>query len=138
MIRDSPCDEPSGCGGEWRSKQTTSMPRLLSLHAVAAPITPPPMTATFMEVGGLLGPDARDRLSGFHRIPDLEQELLDDAGDGGGDLGVDLVGVRLHEGLALGHVLAPLLAPRSDGDLLRSLQLGHHDLGDLDAHRPIV
>src|SRR5438309_2979599 len=134
MMRDSPCVEPWACGGECRSKQTTWTPRLASLQDVAAPIAPPPITATRTSVRR----DSRDRLSRHHGVADLEQQGLDDARDGGGDLAVDLVGVRLHQGLALVHVLALLLAPRPDRDLFGALQLRHHHFRDLDAHALIV
>src|SRR5439155_791105 len=88
--------------------------------------------------GALLGRDSRDGLSRFHGLADLEEKFLDDAGDGGGDLGVDLVGVHLHQGLAFSHVLAALLAPGTDGDLLGALQLRHHDLVDLNSHSTIL
>src|SRR5229473_3644569 len=61
----------------------------------------------------LLRRDAGDGLSRLDWVADLEQQLLDDARDRRGDLGVDLVGVRLHQRLTLGHVLAAVLAPRA-------------------------
>src|SRR5438067_1435936 len=69
MIRVEPCDEPSACGGEKRSKQTTSAPRFVNLHEAAAPMTPPPLTA-------LLAPGAdRDLFRALeiwhHDVPDL-------------------------------------------------------------------
>src|SRR5438046_4901370 len=86
----------------------------------------------------LLGRDARYGLAWNDGIADLEEEIFDDAGDGGRDLRVDLVGVDLHQRLALGHVLAALLAPRADGDLFRPLQLGHDNFGNFTTHAVIV
>src|SRR5207247_7139854 len=40
--------------------------------------------------------------------------------------------------LALGHVLAALLAPRADGDLFRPLQLGHDNFVNFTTHAVIV
>src|SRR5919108_676116 len=117
MMRDSPCVDPLVCGGEKRSKQTTSAPRLTSRHEAAAPIAPPPMTATRI---WLIGRDAGDRLSRHHQVADIQEQGLDSARERGGDLGVHLVRVRLHERLALVDVLAALLAPGADGDLLRT------------------
>src|SRR5256885_14360776 len=134
MIRDSPCDEPNAWGGERRSKQTTSTPRLASLQEVAAPMTPPPMTATRINRVALFRRDSRDRLPWLDGVADLEKKLLDGSGDRGRDLGVDLVGVDLHQGLALGDMLPELLAPGADGDLFGPLQLRHDDLVNLDAH----
>src|SRR4029077_4039915 len=119
MMRDSPCDEPCAWGGEYRSKQTTSAPRVASLQAVAAPMTPPPTTATFISVRR----DARDRLPGNDEVADVQQQGLDRAGDGGGNLRVHLVGVGFHQRLALGDVLTFLLAPGADRDLLGALQV---------------
>src|SRR5205814_8402180 len=99
MMRDSPCVEPLAWGGKWRSKQTTSAPRLARRHDAAAPMAPPPITATFR--AGLIRRDPRDRLPGHDLVADVEQQRIDRAGDGGGDLGVHLVGVRLHQRLAL-------------------------------------
>src|SRR5438445_116923 len=76
----------------------------------------------------------RVRLSWFDGVADLEEKLLDGSRDGGWDLSVDLVGVDLHQGLALGDVLPELLAPGADGDRFGPLQLRHDDLVNLDAH----
>src|SRR4029077_10986057 len=97
-------------------------------------MTPPPTTATFISVRR----DARDRLPGNDEVADVQQQSLYGAGDGGRDLGVDLVGVRFHQRLSLGDVFALLLAPRADRDLFRALQVGHDDVLGIDAHVPIV
>src|SRR5882762_5753623 len=103
MILDSPCDEPSVCGGEWRSKQTTCAPRVASLHPVAAPIAPQPTTATRRAAKALFGRDPGDRLTGLHRVAHFQQQLVDLSAERRWDLGIDLVRLRFHEGLALRH-----------------------------------
>jgi hypothetical protein len=100
-------------------------------------MTPPPITATRIP-SLLFRRDAGDGLPRLHRVADFQQELSDCARDGGGDLCIDLVRVRLHQRLALSHAIAALLALRADGDLLRALKVGHHDLANLDIHTPIV
>src|SRR5690349_10056939 len=97
-------------------------------------MTPPPTTATFISVRR----DARDRLPGNDEVADVQQKSLDSAGDRGGNLRVDLVGVGFHQRLALSDVFTFLFAPRADGDLFRALQVGHYDVLGLDAHLPIV
>src|SRR3981081_4299058 len=86
----------------------------------------------------LLGGDPGDRLAGLHRVANVEEQLLDLAGDGRRDLGVDLVGVGFHQGLALGYVLTLLLAPRTDGDFLCTLQLRHEYIAQLNTHGNIL
>src|ERR1700704_7043364 len=138
MILDSPCDEPSEWGGEWRSKQTTCAPRVASLHPVAAPIAPQPTTATRRAAKALFGRDPGDRLTGLHRVAHVQQQLVDLSAQRRWNLGVDLVGVRFHQRFALGDVLTLLLAPRTDRDLVSALELGHQDILRLDSHRPIL
>src|SRR6476646_4396334 len=128
MILDSPCDEPSVWGGEWRSKQTTCTPRIASLHPVAAPIAPQPTTATRSAAKVLLGRDPGDRLTWLHRVAHVQQQLVDPSAERRWNLGIDLVGVRFHQRLALGHVVALLLAPGADCDLVRALELRHQDI----------
>src|SRR5205807_10374053 len=58
---------------------------------------------------------ASDGLSGHDQVAYVKQKSFDHARDGRRDLGVHLVGVRLHQSLALSDMLASLLAPCSDG-----------------------
>src|SRR5260370_16202009 len=122
MIGDWPCVDPKAGGGEWRSKQTTSTPRLASRHEVAAPIAPPPITATFMK---LVRRYPGDWLSGHDEVAHVEQQGLDHARERGRDLGVRLVCVHLRQGLSLRHLLSGLLSPRAHRPPLCALQLPH-------------
>ncbi|EME96437.1 ABC transporter ATPase, partial [Streptomyces mobaraensis NBRC 13819 = DSM 40847] len=59
-----------------------------------------------------------------------DDDLQQDAGGGGRDLGVDLVGRDLEQRLVLGDLLADLLQPAGDGALGdRLAQRGQHDVG---------
>ena len=60
----------------------------------------------------------------------LDEDLAQDAGEGRGHLGVDLVGDDLEEGLVLGDSVARLLEPLADRALSDTLaELGHRHLG---------
>ncbi len=59
----------------------------------------------------------------------LDQDLLKDSGDGGRDLGVDLVGRDLEERLVDRDTVADLLEPTCDGALGDALaELGKDDI----------
>jgi hypothetical protein len=89
------------------------LPRLLGLAAA-------PALAVLLD-DGQLGPDL-DRLVG------LDLDRLQDPGDGGGDLGVDLVGGHLEQGLVGLDLVALLLEPARDGALGdRLTELRHLD-----------
>ena len=79
--------------------------------------------------GGALADDGDD-LADRDLVVDLGLEFLDGAGDGGGDLGVDLVGRDLDDGLVDGDLVADLDEPGGDDALGDGLaQLGQFDLG---------
>ncbi len=73
--------------------------------------------------------EAGERLADLDDVVGLDERLEDGAGDGGGDLGVDLVGRDLDDRVALGDLVARLLVPLEDdalGD--RLAHLGHHEV----------
>ena len=70
--------------------------------------------------------DARDLGADLDCLILGNQDLEKDAGDGGGDFGVDLVGGHLNDGLVELDGIADLLEPRRNGALGDGLaQSGH-------------
>ena len=70
--------------------------------------------------------DDREVGADRHRVVLLDEDRGQRAGHGGGDLGVDLVGRDLEEGLVDGDLVALLLQPPGDGALGHGLAEGRH------------
>src|SRR5688572_15156073 len=52
VMRESPCEEPSACGGEKRSMPSTRTPRRASSQAAAPPAAPSPTTMASKDARG--------------------------------------------------------------------------------------
>ena len=78
---------------------------------------------------GALGRDHRDTRADGHRLALVHEDLLDDAGAGTRDLGVDLVGRDLEKRLVGLDRIALVLDPADDRALRDGhAHLGHHDV----------
>ncbi len=115
-----------------------SSPSSVWASPVAGSLSSAPSSAPASSAGAVVAvvgcalADDGDDLADGDLVVDLGLELLDGAGDGGGDLGVDLVGGDLDECLVDLDLVADLDEPGGDDALgdglaqLRELDLGSH------------